>query len=548
MSLHDAKSHWLERNPVLGKVPHHATEDGIVIEPLYTPDYVGSLDYVKDLGFPGEAPFTRHVYPAGHLGRYWQMRLYSGFGSAEDTNQRWKFLLASGNDGVSTAFDLPTQLGMDSDDPDIRAEVGRVGVAIDTLEDVRILFEGIPIERVPVSMNITDPGIIMIAMLAVMAEERGVPLSALSGSLSNDHLSEYPTRGTWRFPPDHALRLQANVTTFCVREMPRFYPMNVRGVLFHEASATPAQEIGIAFANALKYIDTALAQGATIDDVGPRVSFFFGAGTRFFEIAAKFRAARRLWHRLITERYQPTVKSASMLRFTSVFGGHWFRAKDAEMNIARSAYGVLGCALGGTQGMLLGGYDEAYALPTERTARMALMTQQICAEETDAAATIDPLAGSYFIESLTNEIERKIRDVMENVERRGGAVRAIETGYIQKLIADRAYQVRKEEDEGVRVVVGVNKYCNDQPGPAMETHRHDEQAVDRQIARLHRVKAERDSKAAAAALAVLKTAAGDPSVNLVPLLMNCARAMVTVGEMIQTMGKVFGEFKEPASV
>lgn len=548
MPPNDAKTQWLGRNPVLEKVPRHTTEDGIVIQPLYTPEHVRDLDCARDLGFPGEAPFTRHAYPAGYLGRFWQMRLYSGFGSAEDTNNRWKFLLASGNDGVSAAFDLPTQLGIDSDDPSIRAEIGRVGVAIDTLEDVRILFDGIPIERVPVSMNIVDAGIIMIAMLAVLAEERGVPLNSLSGSLSNDHLTEYAARGTWHFPPEQSLRLQANVTTFCVRQMPRFYPMNVRGILLHESSATPAQEIGIIFANTLKYIDTALAQGATIDEVGPRVSFFFGAGTQMFETAAKFRAARRLWHRLITERYKPTAKGASVLRFTSTFGGHWYRTKVAEINLVRAAYGVLGCVLGGTQGMILGGYDEAYALPTERTARMALMTQQICAEETDATATIDPLAGSYFIEALTNELEREILDVMKEVERQGGAVRAIETGYVQRLIADRAYRVKKEEDEGERVIVGVNKYRVDQPDPPLETHQLDEQAVERQIARLQRAKAKRDPRAVGATLEALKVAAANPAVNLVPPLMDCVRATATVGEMIQTIGQVFGKFKEPASV
>lgn len=548
MPSDDPKAGWLERNPVVGSAPARSTEDGTPIAPLYTPADVPGFDHSRDLGFPGEPPFTRHAYAPGYLGRNWQMRLYSGFGSAEDTNKRWKFLLASGNDGVSAAFDLPTQLGIDSDDPAIRAEIGRVGVAIDTLEDFRILFDGIPIERVPVSMNIVDAGIIMIAMLSVLADERGVPLKSLSGSLSNDHLTEFAARGTWHFPPEQSLRLQANVTTYCVRHMPRFYPMNVRGILLHESSATPAQEVGIIFANTLKYIDTALAQGATIDEVGPRVSFFFGAGTRIFETAAKFRAARRLWHRLVTERYAPTAKGASTLRFTSTFGGHWYRTKVAEINLVRAGYGVLGCVLGGTQGMILGGYDEAYALPTERTARLALMTQQICAEETDATATIDPLAGSYFVEALTDDLEQKIRAVMTDIDEHGGAVAAVEGGYIQALLADRAYRVKREEDDGERVVVGVNKHRVDQPDPPLETHRLEGEAVERQIERVRRAKATRDPKAVAAALGALEAAAKDPAVNLVPPLIDCVRATATVGEMIHTIGKVFGQFKEPAAI
>ena len=516
MSPDDATTRWRNGNPYIAKAPRRATEDGATIEPLYTPEDVAALDYARDLGYPGEAPFTRHAYSAGYLGRNWQMRLYSGFGSAEDTNRRWKFLLASGNDGVSAAFDLPTQLGIDSDDPSIRAEIGRVGVAVDTLEDFRILFEGIPIERVPVSMNIVDAGIIMIAMLSVLAEERGVPLDSLSGSLSNDHLTEFAARGTWHFPPVQSLRLQANVSTYCVRRMPKFYPMNVRGILVHESSATPAQEVGIVFANALKYIDTALEQGATIDEIGPRVSFFFGAGTRIFETAAKFRAARRLWHRLVTERYAPTSRSASVLRFTSTFGGHWYRTKVSEINLVRAGYGVLGCVLGGTQGMILGGYDEAYALPTERTARLALMTQQICAEETDVTSTIDPLAGSYFVEALTDDLERRIRDVMADVDANGGAVGAVESGYIQALLADRAYRVKREEDDGTRVVVGVNKYRVDQPDALLETHKLDDETVKRQIDRVRQVKAKRDPQAVATALGALEAAARDPSVILLP--------------------------------
>lgn len=544
----DSLRRWREANSALAKAPARTTEDGALVEPLYTPAHTVDFDYALDSGFPGEPPYTRHPYAAGYLGRAWQMRLYSGFGSAEDTNARWKYLLERGNDGVSAAFDLPTQLGIDSDDPSIRSEIGRVGVAIDTIDDFRTLFDGICIERVPVSMNIVDAGIVMIAMLSVLAEERGVPLDALSGSLSNDHLTEYAARGTWHFPPEHSLRLQADVTTYCVRAMPRFYPMNVRGILLHESSASPAQEVGIVFANTLAYIDTALARGATIDEVGPRVSFFFGAGTRVFETAAKFRAARRLWHRLVTERYAPTARSASVLRFTSTFGGHWYRTKMPEINLVRAGYGVLGCVLGGTQGMILGGYDEAYALPTERTARLALMTQQICAEETDATATIDPLAGSYFVETLTADLERRIRGVMDDIAAHGGAVGAVESGYVQSLLADRAYRVKREEEDGRRVVVGVNKYRVEEPDPELHTHKLDDASVARQIDRVRAVKARRDASAVAASLAGLEAAARDHGASLMEPLRQCVQREATVGEMIGALGRVFGSFKEPASV
>jgi len=548
MGLEEARKRWLERNPAVVRAPRRSTEDGTPIEPVYTPEHISHLDVERDLGFPGEPPYTRHAYSPGYLGRFWQMRLYSGFGSPEETNQRWKFLIERGNDGVSAAFDLPTQVGIDSDDPSIRHEIGRVGVAVDTLEDFRILFDGIPIERVPISMNIVDAGIIMIAMLAVLAEERGVSLASLSGSLSNDVLTEYPARGTWHFPPEQALRLQANVTVFCAKNMPKFYPVNIRGILLHESSATPAQEVAICFANGLKYIDTAIAQGATIDEIGPRVSFFFGASSRMFETAAKFRAARRLWNRLITERYAPKVPAAGMLRYTSTFGGHWYRTKVPEINLVRAAYGVLGCVLGGTQGMILGGYDEAYALPTERTARMALMTQQICAEETDATSTIDPLAGSYFVESLTNELEQQILAVMADIERNGGAIRTVETGYIQKMLTDRAYKVKQEEDNGTRVVVGVNKYTVDQSDPLIEMHKLDDEIVQRHIERLERVKRNRNPDDVAESLRALEVATADPNANLMEPLKACVRAHATVGEMIQTLSVVLGTFEEPLMV
>lgn len=545
METSKSYAEWLKHNKSTQRAPRSKTEDGEEIKLIYTPADLNELDYFKDIGFPGEFPYTRHPYAAGYRGRFWQMRLYSGFGSAEDTNKRWKFLLASGNNGVSAAFDLPTQLGYDSDHPEVAEEVGRVGVAINSLADFEVLFEGIPLDQVAVSFNINDAGIIILAMLIALAEKTGAPLGKVSGSLANDILLEYLVRGTWRFPLQHSLRLHADVATFCIRHLPRFYPVNIRGILLHESGAIPALEIGISFAAGLKYIEECLKRNITIDDYGPRVSFFFASGPHFFEEAAKYRAARRLWARLIKERYQPKDPGAMVLKFTSCFGGHWYQAKEPEVNIIRAAYGILGPVLGGTQGMLLAGYDEAFAIPTEKTQRLALRTQQVLAEETDVTACIDPLAGAYFVENLTNKIEAEIVNFLKHLEAGGGIVPAIENGSLQKVIHDRSYQLRLAEDKGERVIVGVNKYHSDTGQEAsLELHKLNPESVQRQLQRLGEVKRRRDSRMVSSALNELKRAARKDE-NLVPVVLACVKNYATLGEIMETLLEVFGEFKEP---
>lgn len=537
---------WLERNNSARKAPLSKTEDGTEIKLLYIPDDIERFDYARDLGFSGEYPFTRHPYAAGFRGRHWQMRLYSGFGSSEDTNARWKFLLASGNNGVSGAFDLPTQMGYDSDHPEVGDEIGRVGVAIDTIDDFELLFNGIPLDKVAASFNMNDASIIILAMLIAHAEKTGVPLSKLTGSVANDILLEYLVRGTWRFSLQHSLRLHSDVTSFCIKYLPKFYPVNVRGILLHETGATPAMEIGISFAAAFKYIDECLKQGVSIDDYGPRLSFFFASGPHFFEEAAKYRAARRLWARLISERYNPSNASSMVMKFTACFGGHWYQLREPEVNIIRAAYGILGPVLGGVQGMLLGGYDEAYAIPTERTAHLALRTQQVCAEETDAAACVDPLGGSYFVESLTNQIESKIVEFLDNLEKDGGLVKGIENGSLQKKIHDQSYKTQKALDQGDRVVVGVNKYLSEglQTEEKLDLHKLDPESVERQLKRLAEIKRTRDGRAVMSALSQLKVAARKED-NLVPAVVECVKKHASIGEIMETFAEVFGEFKEP---
>lgn len=546
MTLRNSAGQRKERGSVVKAAPRRITEDGVAIDPLYTPEHIVDLNYQQDLGYPGEPPFTRHPYATGYLERLWQMRLYSGFGNAEDTNARWKFLLNSGNMGVSAAFDMPSQLGMDSDNPQAAGEIGRVGVAVDTLKDFEIMFRGVPLDKVAASLNTGDSSIIMFAMLVAVAEKQGVPLNRISGSLSNDILCEYVARGTWLYPPKYSLRLNTDITEYSVRHMPRYFPHNVRGILVHESHGSPAQEIGFSFAAALEYLDRAVARGISIDDVGPRISFFFGAGTRIFEEAAKFRAARRLWARTVRERYSPTRPEAMCMRFTSCFGGHWYRAKDPMVNVARAAYGVLGCVLGGTQGMLLGGYDEAFALPTERTQRLALQTQQVCAYETDATATVDPLGGSYFVETLTNKIEADTQAYMKHLQDMGGILEAVQSGAVQRGLADRYYQIRQAEERGERLVVGVNLYASEEPEPAPELHAMNPDVARRQIQRLHQVKAERDTAGVEAALDRLAEAVNTTD-NLVPVVVQAVSSYATMGEITGVFKRAFGSFQEPRS-
>jgi methylmalonyl-CoA mutase N-terminal domain/subunit len=516
------------------------------LQVVYTPDDWGG-DYLKDIGFPGEFPFTRGVYPGMYRKGPWQMRLYSGFGTAEDTNRRWKFLLKSGNMGVACAFDLPTQIGLDSEDPLAQGEVGRVGVAIDTLKDLEILYDGLPLDKITSSFNINTPAAVLLAMYVALAEKQGVPLSALNGTLANDMLCEYISRGTWVFPPGPALKLSTHIVEFCARHLPRFYPYNIRGIIIREAGASMVQEGAYAFANAMAYIEEALERGLKIDDFAPRISFFFATGLQIFEEVARYRALRRLWARMMKERFGAQNPNSMLLRFTGTVGGSTYRAREPENNLVRGAYGLLANILGGAQGMLQPALDEAYAIPTEQTARLALRTQQILAFETGVTKVVDPLGGSYFLEAMTNQLEGAIVGEMKRVEDLGGAVRAIEMGYPQKAVAEEAYRVAKEEEKGERIVVGVNKFQGEEEKRRLVLHRGDPQAVARQVQRTKEVKASRDPEGAQRALDALSRAA-ETSENLMPYFIEAVKAYASIGEMTSALKKVFGEFREPLNI
>ena len=522
------------------------------IEPLYTPEDIEGLDYARDLGLPGEYPFTRGIYPKMYRGRLWSMRQYSGFGTAEETNARWKALLASGQHGVSMATDLATQLGFASDDPLVEDEVGRVGLAIDTLRDMEILFQGIPLDRTPVSVNnAVSSTIVLMAMYIATAEKQGVPLASLTGTTNNDILSEYVGRGLWVFPPKPSLRLMGDIVSYCIEHLPKFYPLHIRGVLYNESGATAAQEIGFAFADTIAYFEELLSRGLDIDQVGSRVSFFFKSTHRFFHEAAKFRAARRLWAKILQEWFGAKNKESLCLRINTVVGGRQFAAREIELNLVRGAYGALGAVLGGVQGMMVTGIDEAYAIPTEKTACQGLQVQQVLAEETDVIETADPLAGSYFVEALTNRMEQEIVKAMKEIEEQGGAVKAIEKGYTQKLVTDRGYCLYREIEAGQRVIVGVNKYLSETEGAmeeeALSLHKANPASVRHQIRRLKQVKAERDNQEVQRQLERLRQAALGKE-NLMPYVIDAVKTYASIGEIMGLLKEIFGVFQEPVFI
>jgi methylmalonyl-CoA mutase N-terminal domain/subunit len=543
----EEKKRWAKEKKV-EELPAAHSEMGRPLPPVFAPDDLQGIDYLRDIGFPGEYPFTRGVYPGMYRKGPWQMRLYSGFGTAEDTNRRWKFLLKSGNMGVACAFDLPTQIGLDSDDPMAQGEVGKVGVAIDTLRDMEILYDGLPLDQITSSFNINTPAAVLLAMYLALAEKQNIPPAKLNGTLANDMLCEYISRGTWVFPPGPALRMSTDIVEFCSRHLPRFYPYNIRGIILREAGASMVQEGAYAFANAVAYIQDALKRGLAIDDFGPRISFFFATGLQIFEEAARYRALRRLWARMMKERFGARNPNSLLLRFTGTVGGSTYRAREPENNLVRGAYGLLANILGGAQGMLQPAMDEAYAIPTEHTARLALRTQQILAYETGITKVADPLGGSYLVEALTRELEEKIRGEMEKVESMGGAVKAIEMGYPQTAIAEEAYRVAREEERGERVVVGVNKFQSEEEGKRrLVTHRADKQAVLRQIQRTKEVKYSREGKATKNALDALCQAA-ETQQNLMPYFIEAVKTYATIGEITRALKKVFGEYREPVNI
>jgi methylmalonyl-CoA mutase N-terminal domain/subunit len=542
-TLQDDIARWREVNAKkLASASARPGLAGAPLDVLYAPL---QDDGEHDVGLPGQFPYTRGVYPAMYRDRLWQMRLYSGFGDAESTNERWRFLLAHGNNGVSAAFDLPTQCGLDSEHPEAFAEAGRVGVAVDCARDFERLFTGLPVEKMGVSLNAHSTAPFILAMWLVAMERQGISPGQLNGSMTTDVLKDYVARGTWIYPPAGGIRLVGDVLEYCCREMPRFYPLVIRGPDMRDAGATAVQEVAFAFANAIAYLEYARERGLEIDSFAPRLSAQFYYYGDFLQEAAKTRAARRIWARMMRERFGCTNPVSSLLRVTASVGGTHFQVHEPQTNIIRGTLGCLGAVLGGCQGMLLAGYDEAFDIPTEETARLALRTQQIVGYESDATAVSDPLGGSYFVEQMTDEIEAAVIVEIEKIEALGGAVAAIESGYMQREIAASAYTQERREQSGEKPLVAVNIHPGDQEPPELVVHAPDGLVGERQRAQLQALRSARDGAELDRQLARLRAGA-EGNENLMPILIDCVRADATLGEMVDVLRGVFGEFREPA--
>ncbi len=516
------------------------------IERLYTPADTENVDYLRDIGFPGAFPFTRGIQPTMYRGRLWSMRQYAGYGTADETNQRFRYLLDEGQTGLSVAFDLPTQLGYDSDDPMASGEVGQVGVAIDSLADMETMFEGIPLDRVSTSMTINAPAAILVAMYAAVGEKQGVPLEKLEGTAQNDVLKEYVARGTHIFPPRPSLRLAADLIAFTARDMPKFNPISISGYHIREAGSTAAQEIGFTFANAIAYVEATLARGLAVDEFAPRISWIFNTHNHFFEEIAKYRALRRLWARIMKERFGATDPRSMMLRTHTQTGGSTLQAQQPENNIVRAAIQALAAVLGGVQSMALSCFDEALALPTEDAQRIALRTQQIVAHESGATDTVDPMAGSYFVEHLTDELERKAVEYIAQIDAMGGAVTAIETGWMQQEVQNASWAYQQDVESGREVVVGVNRYRSDGDDPKL-IFRVDPRLAEAQLTRLRSWRGQRDEQVVARALTGLRAVA-EGSDNLMPPILDAVKSYATLGEICGVLRDVFGDYQPPTAV
>ncbi len=516
------------------------TDSGINIDRLYLPH--PEFDYITQLGFPGTYPFTRGVYPTMYRGRFWTMRQYAGFATAEESNKRYRYLLAQGVTGLSVAFDLPTQIGYDSDDPLAEGEVGKVGVAIDSLQDMEILFDGIPLEKVSTSMTINATAAILLAMYIAVAKKQGADLKKLSGTIQNDILKEYIARGTYIFPPEPSMRIITNIFEYCNEHLPSWNTISISGYHIREAGSTAVQEVAFTFANGIAYVQAAIDAGLDVNRFGARLSFFFNAHNNLFEEVAKFRAARRLWAKIMKERFQVTNPKAMMLRFHTQTAGSTLTAQQPLNNIVRTTIQALAAVLGGTQSLHTNAYDEALSLPTELSAMVALRTQQILAYESEVGDTIDPLGGSYYVESLTNEIERRAEQYIQKIDALGGAVEAIKMKYFQTEIAQAAYEYQKKIEKGEKIIVGVNKFqVAEQFKP--EVLKIDEEMVTRQIERLQTLRRQRDNQAVNAALRALQQAARG-SENLMPYILNAVEVYATIGEIANALREVFGEYQE----
>jgi len=518
------------------------TTGQMVIEPLYTAEDLEGWDPNRDLGYPGEYPFTRGIQPTMYRGRLWTMRQYAGFGTAEESNRRYRYLLENGQTGLSVAFDLPTQIGYDSDHPMAASEVGKVGVAIDSIEDMLILFDGIPLDKVTTSMTINATAAILLAMYIAVGKTQGVPPEKLGGTIQNDILKEYITRGTWIYPPKPSMRLITDIFKFCAEHVPQWNTISISGYHMREAGATAAQEIGFTLANGIAYVQAAIDAGLDVDKFAPRLSFFFACHNNFLEEIAKFRAARRLWARIMKERFGAQNPRSMMLRFHTQTGGATLTAQQPENNIVRTTVQALAAVLGGTQSLHTNSMDEALGLPTEKSVQIALRTQQILAYESGVAETIDPLAGSYYIESLTNRLEAAAKEYIDTIDQLGGAMAAIERGYQQREIQEAAYRYQREIEEKKRIIVGVNEFVTPEVEKP-EILRVDPTIAQRQIERLRLLRERRDNERVQCLLDKLRRAA-EGTENLMPIIIECVEARATLGEISDALRKAWGEYRE----
>jgi methylmalonyl-CoA mutase, N-terminal domain len=549
--LEEAEREWEERTlePALKRSPEprksFTTVSLAPVERLYTPNNLPDFDYETDLGFPGEPPYTRGIHATGYRGKLWTMRQFAGFGSAFDTNQRFKYLLANGQTGLSVAFDLPTLMGYDSDHPFSEGEVGKCGVAISSLADMEVLFDGIPLEQVTTSMTINAPASMIFAMFLGVAEKQGADWKKVGGTIQNDILKEYIAQKEWIYPPRPAMQLIVDTIEFCSKEVPRFNPVSISGYHIREAGSTALQELAFTLRDGIEYVQYAIDHGMDVDDFAPRLSFFFNSHNDFFEEVAKYRAARRIWHKVMTERFNAKNPRSWALRFHTQTAGVSLTAQQPLNNIVRVAIQALAGVLGGTQSLHTDAYDEALALPSDGAALIALRTQQIIAHESGVVNTVDPLGGSYFLEKLTRDMEEGAFEYFRKIDDFGGMTEAIEAGFPQREIQDSSYEFQKAVESRDKIIVGVNDYVmNDEP-PAMNLLQIDESVAELQAARLSKLRAERNSSRVEETLKDLAAGARAGN-NTMPLLLECVRAYATLGEMCDALRPVFGEYQEPA--
>ncbi|HEX2505548.1 MAG TPA: methylmalonyl-CoA mutase family protein [Gaiellaceae bacterium] len=540
----DATAEW--RRELYDEKPERdalfSTMSGVELEPLYTPDNV-EIDYDRDLGWPGVYPYTRGVYPSMYRGRLWTMRQFAGFGTAEDTNARFRYLLEHGQTGLSTAFDMPTLMGYDSDHPKSLGEVGREGVAVDSLEDMEQLFAGIPLDEVSTSMTINAPAAMLLAFYICVGEEQGVPRDRLRGTIQTDILKEYIAQKEWIFPPEPSMRLCVDMIEFCAGEVPLWHPVSISGYHIREAGSTAAQELAFTLADGFAYVEAATARGLDVDSFAPRLSFFFNAHIDFFEEIAKYRAARRIWAKEMRERYGARNPRSWLMRFHTQTAGVSLTAQQPEVNIVRTALEALAAVLGGTQSLHTNSFDEALALPTEHAVKLALRTQQVIAHETGVTSTIDPLGGAYFLEELTNRLEAEAYDYFDRIRELGGVVPAIKENFFQREIAEASFRYQSEVEAGKRVIVGVNRY--EEPEEKEPEILHIDPGLERkQVERVRALRVRRDSAAVEAALARLRRDAAAEDVNLMPAIIEASKAYATMGEMCDALRDEWGVWRE----